>query len=123
MDLLAPVLYILIKDKKLIWILFIVQAVYLIYKGPDILHSRFIYILYTWVGAKTQYAYSFWLFAIHFYLDIIVGRYLSSRLPVLISQISSWVIVVCVGLASGVLVHRFLPYFFMVFAGKRKKRE
>lgn len=76
-----------------------------------------------WVGAKTQYAYSFWLFAIHFYLDIIVGRYLSSRLPVLISQISSWVIVVCVGLASGVLVHRFLPYFFMVFAGKRKKRE
>lgn len=58
-----------------------------------------------WVGAKTQFAY------------------LSSRLPVLISQFSSWDVVVCVGLASGVFIHRFMPYLFMGFTGKRKKRE
>lgn len=49
---LAPALYILIKDKRLIWILFLTQIAYLIYKGPNILHSRFIYILYTWGGAS-----------------------------------------------------------------------
>lgn len=47
---LSPLVYILIKDKRFSWILFLSQAIYIIYMGNNILHSRFIYILFTWGG-------------------------------------------------------------------------
>lgn len=47
---LAPLLFAIYEDKRLLIVLLLSQIIYFIYKGPEILTSRYIYILYTWGG-------------------------------------------------------------------------
>lgn len=46
----SPVLYFAYKDKRILVLLILSQFIYLIYKGDEIYHSRFIYMIYTWGG-------------------------------------------------------------------------
>ena len=192
---LAPLVYILIKDKRFSWILFLSQAIYILYMGNNIFHSRFIYILFTWggyvgyhfpqldekiasfqgrkrgivlvlsgmfylgirlvymnlsgmgflvwcyairavalivclmnlpelaFGKKTGYRFSFWLFAIHYYLDGEVGSLMISRMLSVAGQICAWVTVCCIGVGLGYLVELFWPKVFNIFVGKRKAND
>lgn len=47
---LAPVLYASYKNKCLLFVLCGIECAYIYCMGSDILHSRFIYIVYTWGG-------------------------------------------------------------------------
>lgn len=47
---LSPILYLLYNKKEGRLVLLLLSGAYLFYKGDLILHSRFIYILYTWAG-------------------------------------------------------------------------
>ena len=46
----SPILYFCYKDKRFLTIMLISQLVYIIVMGENILHSRFVYIVYTWGG-------------------------------------------------------------------------
>lgn len=190
---LAPVLWAAYRNRKVLIVLLISQTVYLAYMGDGLLHSRFIYILYTWggivgakvpdfferirrlkfnikvsvgvvagityvgmgivtsmldigmqfkvwlyalravalilatvnlpllrVGEKTDYRYSFWLFAVHFWLDDFVGRYMVIlNVNALLYQVFTWVAVVIIGLASGIILDRMCPKCFDLLTGNR----
>lgn len=190
---LAPLLYFVYKDKRLLVLLFLVQVAYLMYKGNDILHSRFIYMIYTWsgllgyyypemlskieslaglrkgiigggawilyvsiywvytnfeieqrflwwiiavraisllvgamclpplkIGSKTNYNYSFWVFAAHYWLDVRISPIIYQLIPITpVYQLITWILVVAIGLGSGMIVNRFIPTAFNLLNGNR----
>lgn len=192
---LSPLIYILIKDKRFSWLLFLSQAIYILYMGNNILHSRFIYILFTWggyigyhfphlaekitnfkgrkreivlvlsgifyfgirlvymnfsgmgllvwcyairatvlivflmnlpefvLGKKTGYRFSFWLFSIHYYLDGVIGYWMTSHMMPVAGQICAWLTVCSIGLSTGFLVELLSPKIFNILVGKRKVGE
>lgn len=191
---LSPILFILYKKKIGIICLASIQIAYFIYKGDAILHSRFIYILYTWAGLLgvyypnflykliisdnkkrkitisiisfvlyilvyfayavkafemniqvwlyairailllivllnipesyfgrlTKYKYSFWLFAMHYWGDAniqsIMGIFVSNAIVI---QVLTFVIVVGIGIVSGIIVDRIIPVLFGELTGNR----
>ena len=191
---LAPLLFVAYRHKGLFIILLLSQIVYFIYKGPDILTSRYIYILYTWsgylgsrfpdllqqigqwdekkrkimfyiclttyisirllysdvsnnailvwcygvrslflilalmnapyeyIGAKTNYCFSFWLFAVHYYLDAVISGYVCKYVPVFTVQFLSWIIVLALALMSGIIIKYISPGCFSVLTGNRNKK-
>lgn len=188
---LAPFLWVAYKNRKVLITLLVFQAVYLIYKGDGILHSRFIYILYTWggivgvkmpdlfdrirclkmnikvpmgivagmiylgmglvtsmedigmqvkvwlyavrgialvlatinlplltFGEKTNFKYSFWLFAVHFWLDEFVGIYMGKlNMNALVYQAFTWTVVMIIGLGSGIILDKMCPKCFDILTG------
>lgn len=192
---LSPILYILYKHKGGMVILFTVSVAYLIYKGNNVLHSRFIYMLYVWAGAvgfyfpnlmsklvfvgeqklkkivlttlflltylgmyfiycdkpigmgvkvwlyglralflliallnlplekigkMTGFKYSFWIFAVHYWLDSFIEMYVSRLVyNSLLYQLITWVIVVMIGMVTGVFFEKNVPVLFKVLSGNR----
>ena len=191
---LSPVLYLAYRDKRALILLGLSQALYLLYMGNDVLHSRFIYILYTWggllgsrvpdlldricswdrnkkiivssvswtvyfglyllyagrnfpmgiqvwlyglravafllgainlpllkIGQITKYRYSFWLFAVHFWLDSYVSASLGSvfAFNAVLGQLVTWCIVVMVGLGTGILMNKWFIKAFNILTGNR----
>jgi len=47
---LSPILWLLYRKKGGVIVLFVTTVAYLIYKGDNVLHSRFIYIIHLWSG-------------------------------------------------------------------------
>lgn len=75
---------------------------------------------FSWLGKCTNYKYSFWLFAIHYWLDGYLGsiifRYISN---VHIYQFATWMVVVSIGLTAGFVVNRIMPSMFKILTGNR----
>lgn len=194
-SLFAPILYAACKDRRILAVLLLSQVVYIAYMGNDILHSRFIYILYTWggiigyykpdlfykidtgwsskmkvkisiclslvyfgisfffvffdmsmgikvwlyaikgvslifatinlpllkIGKLTGFKYSFWIFAVHYWLDTFLGRYILPYVHenALLYQFYLWMLVVIIGLSSGVFLNKVLPKVFAILTGGR----
>lgn len=72
------------------------------------------------VGLRCKFKYSFWLFAVHYWLDVYIGGAVAKKLlnPHLY-QTCTWVIVVSVGLTTGVLLNKMTPVVFQVLTGDR----
>lgn len=191
---LAPALFIIYRSKGLLATLLLLQTVYFIYKGADILTSRYVYILYTWggalgkyfpnlfeniscsnekkrklyfsffliifliirlfynevtnngilvwcygarsiflilalinapyewIGIKTNYDFSFWVFAIHYYLDMIISGYVYNNISIVAVQILSWIFVLTFIIILGILVKYLSPKFFSMLTGHRNNR-
>ncbi|WP_187626306.1 acyltransferase family protein [Selenomonas caprae] len=188
----APVLYYVYKRNVLIVFMVISQLVYIFIKGDNILHSRFIWLLYTWgglcgvmlpslidkmektskdnkvylacgsvllylllgvfmsgndismglkvwlyavrgillivgmfwlpllpFGKMTDFKYSFWLFAIHYWLDAYVESILWRHFPPMQYQFLTWMVVIVIGLILGAVIYRFMPKMFGVLNGNR----
>lgn len=192
---LAPLLFIVYKDKRLLIVLLLLQLIYYIYKGSDILTSRHIYILYVWgggigirfpdfwekighlddrkrkvifytcliiyiairlpynnienngilvwcysvrtifllsalinapfeyIGAKTGYAFSFWIFATHYYMDAVISDYVSRLVPIPAVQIVSWIVVFAITLMSGMVLKCTCPQLFSILTGSRSNKN
>ena len=69
------------------------------------------------IGRKTGYRYSFWLFAVHFWLDGYVSGFVGKYLSGVVSQAIVWLVVVTVGLAFGMCIQKISPRLFRVFTG------
>ncbi len=74
---------------------------------------------FEYVGIKTGYAFSFWTFAIHYYLDAIISDYIFKWVPIPIAQILSWVIVFSLAIASGMILKYVSPKLFLILTGNR----
>lgn len=191
----SPVLYLAYKDKRILVLLLLSQFIYLIYKGDEIFHSRFIYMIYTWggylgytrpdmwnkltslegkkkgamgflalflylllcvviafvdipmsirvwlyaikggalilfvinlppfrIGRITNYKYSFWIFAVHYWLDHYVGIYIGKYIYGIIGSGIVWLLVFIMALSSGMLLNRFCPCVFNVLNGSRANK-
>lgn len=190
---LSPVLYILYKHKVGVAILFAISLAYLIYKGNNVLHSRFIYILFVWagviefyfpdlidkiiiidrkkkivlttlflltylgmyfiycdksvgmgikvwlyglravvllmllvnmpllkIGTMIKFKYSFWVFAVHYWLDVYIGAIVARGVSNShVYQVFTWLIVVTIGLMTGILVDKKIPVLFRFLSGNR----
>lgn len=191
---LSPILYFLYCRKAGVFLLFILSFAYLLYKGETILHSRFIYMIYTWagligfyypdllkkirisgkkkkiiftvlflvaylgiyfvycnkpigmeikvwlygiravfllsllinlpltkIGSKTCFRYSFWIFAIHFWLDYFFGGFFSRIISnAHLYQLVTWSVVSTFALGSGFLLNKISPQLFKLFTGNRE---
>lgn len=190
---LSPVLYILYKHKVGVAILFAISLAYLIYKGNNVLHSRFIYILFVWagvigfyfpdliykiiinerrkkivlttlfmltylgmyfiycdkpigmgikvwlyglralvllmllvnmplakIGSMTEFKYSFWVFAVHYWLDVYIGAIVARVVSNShVYQVFTWLIVATIGLITGIIVDKKIPVLFRLLSGNR----
>lgn len=74
------------------------------------------------IGLKTGYAFSFWVFAVHYYLDGIIGAYVSRWVSVLGTQVLSWSIVLVLSIMSGMILRFVSPKFFSLLVGNRNDK-
>lgn len=90
-----------------------IRAVVLIIVGLNISELK--------IGQKTQFAFSFWLFAIHYHADDMFSGVLSRiQLPIFVYQVGTWIAVVAFGLISGMLLKRIFPKMYNLLSGNRK---
>lgn len=72
-------------------------------------------------GKKTKYAYTFWMFAVHYWLDSYISQWLYGLFafnPIL-GQIATWCAVVFIGLGLGILTKTWLNGLFNMMTGNR----
>ena len=71
------------------------------------------------IGKMTILKYSFWIFAVHYWLDhfvsILVGRYING----VIYQLATWLLVFVIALLSGKFINKVCPNIFRVLNGDR----
>lgn len=79
------------------------------------------------IGIKYRrniHKYSFWVFAVHYYLDNIVSNVLYElKVPILVYQLGSWMCVVVIGVVSGALLQKWIPSVYGVLIGERNKEK
>lgn len=69
---------------------------------------------------RSLHIYSFWLFAVHFWLDAYVSKLiLHLGTPIYCYQLLTWVTVVVIGIAGGKFVRQLLPGVYTVLTGAR----
>lgn len=72
------------------------------------------------IGISTGYRYSFWVFAVHYWLDSYIGGIIANVVNnVYIYQLLTWVIVVTIGLFTGIITDKKLPFLFRLLSGDR----
>ena len=72
------------------------------------------------IGKYTQFKYSFWLFAVHYWLDEYLSGYVYRFFSIApIYQVITWCIVVAIGLCVGIVLNKILPKVFNVLTGSR----
>lgn len=76
----------------------------------------------SYIGSKTNYIYSFWVFAIHYYMDAKVSDYICGLHPILIVQILGWIVVCIAAITSGTMLKLISPTFFSLFSGNRNEK-
>lgn len=184
---LSPLLFLCYKYKPILMLLLVCQVIYMIVYKDSILHSRFIYMIYTWGGILGFYKinvfnkipkgtvwrtlafgiylatiaisnhinnmlgkcwiyclmmlaffviifnlknklcitdkllpYAFWMYAIHFYLDLHIANKMFALInnPV-VAQLSTYIIVLTFAITSGVLLKRIMPFLYKALTGNR----
>lgn len=188
----SPILYFSYRYKPLFILLLISQGIYIVFQGENILHSRFIYIIYTWggyigyrrsnliseilhwsrkikvivsassgllfisisiiacffefgmhimvwicaikavslilftinlpllyIGKQTDYKFSFWVFAVHYWLDVIFSKIVNDFCSDLLYQSVTFVCVLCTSLILGVIISKLFPKSFNLLTGGR----
>ena len=187
----SPILYFLYKYKIGRICLFASQVVYLCIMGNNVLHSRFIYILYTWggllgfmypnlindfelhikksfalmfagivylglaiciwkfssigmaakvwfyairavalivfvyelplekVGELTNFDYSFWVFAVHFWLDHYVSVLIARKCGGFTYQSLTFLMVFVIAMSTGIICKKLFNKLFSILTGSR----
>lgn len=76
------------------------------------------------IGNYTDYRYSFWVFAVHYWLDYAVSLRINMfGLNALLYQVLTWSIVVMLGLSGGIILEKICPKCFNMFTGNRGIRK
>ena len=76
-----------------------------------------------YIGIKTNYAFSFWIFATHYYMDAVISDYVSRLVPIPAVQLVSWIIVFVITLMSGMILKCTFPRFFSILTGNRTDKN
>lgn len=72
------------------------------------------------VGKHTNYRFSFWIFASHYWLDSLVsGIIVKLQLNVLLYQIVTWIVVFTIAISTGLLLDKISPIIFRILTGNR----
>ena len=71
------------------------------------------------LGKITGYRFSFWIFAIHYWLDHFLGAFIGNRIEWLAYQFTTWVVVCGIGIISGLILEKVMPRFFSILNGYR----
>lgn len=71
------------------------------------------------VGSKSQYKYSFWVYAVHYWLDYTLASYIGRFTDGILYQFITWSSVIIISLSIGWLTNRFMPKLFKILTGNR----
>ena len=73
----------------------------------------------TKLGTMTGFKYSFWIFAMHYWLDVYVGFIVGSAISnSLVYQLITWLVVAGVGLIIGIIIDKRFPVIFKTLSGR-----
>lgn len=83
-----------------------------------------IYVTYNlpdfFVGREIGYRYTFWIFAVHYWLDFYVGKFVAEYINnALLYQALTFLLVILIGALSGVIFSMVCPQLFNLFTGDR----
>lgn len=74
------------------------------------------------IGSMTRFKYSFWVFAVHYWMDVYISaiavRLVSNPLEY---QMLTWFVVVALSLIIGMIVDKKTPVLFRLLSGNREK--
>lgn len=72
-------------------------------------------------GKRTNFAYSFWLFAVHYRLDSDISSYLNGIYAInpIVRQLATWSIVLFISVGTGILMKICLTSLFNIMTGSR----
>lgn len=72
------------------------------------------------IGKKTDFKYSFWIFATHFWLDYYIAYYVSIYIDnIFFYQYITFVVVFTICLVSGIIVNKTIPKLYTLLVGNR----
>ena len=72
------------------------------------------------IGLITGFKYSFWIFAVHYWLDCYIGATMIKLVNNLyVYQILTWLVVVIIGLTTGAFFDKRIPVMFRILSGNR----
>lgn len=71
------------------------------------------------IGKKTEFRFSFWIFAMHYWLDAYVSAFVSKYVGGTVYQLTTWGIVLFVALVSGRFLDKAWHKGFALMTGNR----
>lgn len=73
------------------------------------------------LGSLTKFRYSFWIFAVHYWLDAYFGAYIFRYVSnIFIYQFLTWISVIGIGGITGIILNYMIPPLFKLLSGNRE---
>lgn len=71
------------------------------------------------IGKKSNYKYTFWIFAVHYWFDAYIGNFISRYMTGIIYQFITFSLVLMLGIISGFIVYKIIPRGYKYLTGNR----